>query len=377
LHNLVVALDDARFAEDAVPRLDAAAAARGVAFAVEEPGDDVLAWIDAAFGASAWSSEARGARTLLVRRDGAVVGFATLAGGSLAYRFLRAWRADGERLVFGPFGLAAAERGSGLGTIVVRRAFAELRRRHGPQARVLVPAVADALRGFYARAADATVWETFDPAALPNARTTVLASGNGSNFQAVVDRAHRGELAIDVAALVVNRADAFALERARRAAIPATCVPWERGIESRAAYDARLLAAVAATEPDLVLLLGWMHLVAPPFLARFPDVLNVHPAYLPFDGSRDDVVVPDGTRIPAFRGAHAVRDALEAHAAWFGATAHRVSAEVDRGDVLVRVPLPMPPDATLGAAVAVLRPIEFAVVGAAIRRWNLERSTGV
>ncbi len=374
MHNLVVALDDVRFGEAAIAEAEAAALARGVRLSVERPDDAVLAWIDATFGASAWSSEARGADAIVVRRGTNVIGFATLDGRGVPYFWLRAWADAGKSLVFGPFGLARDERGNGLGAIVLVRALGELRRRAGAGARVLVPAVGDALRAFYARVADATVWQTFALSGIRKARTTVLASGNGSNFQSVLDRVASGELALDVTTLIANAADAFALERARTAGVDALCVPWIRANETRPAYDERLSDAVAATEPELVLLLGWMHLVSADFLARFPDVLNVHPAYLPFDGNSDDVVVPDGTRIPAFRGAHAVRDAIAAGAPWFGATAHRVSLATDRGDVLVRVPLALPRDATLGGAMGLVRPVEFAVVAAAIRRWTYERS---
>jgi phosphoribosylglycinamide formyltransferase-1 len=108
---------------------------------------------------------------------------------------------------------------------------------------------------------------------------------------------------------------------------------------------------------------------------RFAHILNVHPAFLPFDAAADDVVVPDGRVMPAFRGAHALRDALAAGAPWLGASVHRVTAQVDRGEIVVRTPLQR--GAALSAAeqvVAALRPIEHAAVAAAVRRWCFERS---
>ena len=59
-----------------------------------------------------------------------------------------------------------------------------------------------------------------------------------------------------------------------------------------------------------MLLLGWMHLLSDSFVRAFPQMLNLHPAFLPLDPRRDDVVMPDGTQMPAFRGPRAVRDAL-------------------------------------------------------------------
>ena len=139
------------------------------------------------------------------------------------------------------------------------------------------------------------------------------------------------------------------------------------------AYDVRLVGAVAATQPELVLLLGWMHLLPAAFLERFPQTLNLHPAYLPLDPRADVVTAPDGTTIPALRGAHALRDAVRDRVPWAGATVHRVTAETDRGEVLVRIPL----DARGAASEAELRervrPVEFDAVERAIRQWIGER----
>jgi phosphoribosylglycinamide formyltransferase-1 len=160
------------------------------------------------------------------------------------------------------------------------------------------------------------------------------------------------------------------------AGVATRTVVWDRAAEPRATYDTRVLDAVAATEPELVLLLGWMHRLPPAFVDRFADILNVHPAFLPFDATADDVVVPDGRVMPAFRGAHALRDALAAGAPWLGASVHRVTAQVDRGEIVVRTPLQR--GAALSAAeqvVAALRPIEHAAVAAAVRRWCFERSS--
>jgi phosphoribosylglycinamide formyltransferase 1 len=134
-------------------------------------------------------------------------------------------------------------------------------------------------------------------------RATVLASGSGSNFEAVVEAARRGSVPLEVAALIVNRSGAGALERARRLAVPSEVVVWDRAAESRAAYDARLSAAVGATDPELVLLLGWMHILPAAFVERFPETLNLHPAYLPLEPEAEAVRFPDGSEGPAFRGA--------------------------------------------------------------------------
>jgi phosphoribosylglycinamide formyltransferase-1 len=86
--------------------------------------------------------------------------------------------------------------------------------------------------------------------------------------------------------------------------------------------------------------------------------------------------MPDGRSIAAFRGAHAVRDALAAGAAWTGASVHHVTSEVDRGTIVVRTPLPLDGCSDYADVVAKLRPVEHAAVSAAIRRWVFERNAG-
>ncbi len=143
--------------------------------------------------------------------------------------------------------------------------------------------------------------------------------------------------------------------------------------ESRAEYDARLFAAAKTFEPDLILMLGWMHLLADSFVATFPELLNLHPAFLPLDAGRDDVALPDGSRISAFRGARAVRDALKASSRWAGATLHRVTAATDRGPVMARKPLRVTAAEDEGQLMERVHEIERGVVRAGATRWLYER----
>ena len=96
----------------------------------------------------------------------------------------------------------------------------------------------------------------------------------------------------DTLGIGVNRPGAFALERAATLGVPAEVVAWDRASEARAAYDARVLDAVAATGPEVVLLLGWMHVLSAAFVARFPQLLNIHPAFLPLDPAAETVTMP-------------------------------------------------------------------------------------
>ena len=118
------------------------------------------------------------------------------------------------------------------------------------------------------------------------ARLVVLASGSGTNLQALIDAIAAGRLEAEVTRVIVNRRGAPARERARRAGIPEECHllgPYLDGVpdrrEARRRYDADLAEAVAVGGPDLVVLAGWMHLLSMAFLDRFPDrVVNLHPA---------------------------------------------------------------------------------------------------
>ena len=159
----------------------------------------------------------------------------------------------------------------------------------------------------------------------PPLRFVVLASGNGGNFQAVVDACAAGSVNGRVAALVSDRKEAFALERAARAGVPGLFLPHFRGIPRRE-YDAVLAETVSAFRADYVLLLGWMRILSDAFVSRFPmRVVNIHPA-LP----------------GAFPGAHAIESSFDA---WrqgridrTGVMIHFVPDEgVDEGPVIAAV----------------------------------------
>lgn len=105
-----------------------------------------------------------------------------------------------------------------------------------------------------------------------------MVSGNGSNLQAILDACSSGSLNAEVTAVVSNKSDVFALQRADAAGVPAVHVGLQQG-EDRADYDARLADVVAGFGPDLIVLAGWMRLLTTSFLGWFPDrVINLHPA---------------------------------------------------------------------------------------------------
>lgn len=344
-------------------------------FEITSPGEAderTLAWIDDIFGGS-WSSEAFTGSNLVASANGAPAGFATVGAVGLTFAWLDGLAREPGVGLFGPHGVGSEARDRGLGTALLHRALNALRSQE--YGRVLIPAVREDLARYYAAAVGARVAETFQPSSLLRSRrrTLVLASGNGSNFQALLDASRSGALPIEVAGLICNDPYAYVRERARSGGVEALVVAWNRELESRAEYDAKLLEAARSIHPDLVLLLGWMHLLSDSFVAAFPEMLNLHPAFLPLDPAQDEVVMPDGARIAAFRGAHAVRDALAASSRWVGATLHRVTPSTDRGPVLARRPLRVGPAEEEAALMERVHEIERDVVRAGVMRWLYER----
>jgi phosphoribosylglycinamide formyltransferase-1 len=153
----------------------------------------------------------------------------------------------------------------------------------------------------------------------------VLASGSGSLFEALVEATGDGASA-RVVHLLCDRRDAAVLDRARRLGVPATVLPLDDPAD-RSRWDEGLAGALRAARPDLVVSAGFMRLLGPAVLGAFPDrVVNSHPALL-----------------PAFPGAHAVRDTLAYGARVTGCTVHVVDSGVDTGPVLAQRPVEVHP----------------------------------
>jgi phosphoribosylglycinamide formyltransferase-1 len=155
-------------------------------------------------------------------------------------------------------------------------------------------------------------------------RIVVLASGNGTNLQAILDQLH-GREGIEVAGVGSDRPDARALERARAAGVETASFPRD-DYDSREARDTAMGDWIEAREADLVALAGYMQLLGEGFVARFRHrIVNVHPALL-----------------PAFPGLDAIGQALEAGVEVTGVTVHFVDEGVDTGPVLLQREVPVP-----------------------------------
>jgi phosphoribosylglycinamide formyltransferase 1 len=152
----------------------------------------------------------------------------------------------------------------------------------------------------------------------------VLVSGEGSNLQALIDAG------LPIAAVASNRAGVPALRRAENARIPTRVFELDRYAD-RVARDRELADWLLVRGVDLVVLAGYMHLLTPSFLERFPErIVNVHPSLL-----------------PEFPGAHAIDDAVSAGVATTGVTVHYVDEGLDTGSVIRQEPVAVEPRATL------------------------------
>ena len=152
----------------------------------------------------------------------------------------------------------------------------------------------------------------------------VLVSGNGTNLQALIDAE------LPVRAVASNRKDAYALVRARAAGVPTATFSLDCHAD-RAERDLVMATWLEERGVELVVLAGYMHLLTPPFLRRFPErVVNVHPSLL-----------------PAFPGARAIDDALAAGVDTTGVSVHYVDEGLDSGPLIAQEPVPVEPRETL------------------------------
>ncbi len=177
----------------------------------------------------------------------------------------------------------------------------------------------------------------------------VLASGVGTNLQALLDRVH-GRDGVYVVAVASDKPGARALERAQAAGVPIGVFELVQ-FADRSARDRAMGDWLVERGVELVVLAGYMQLLEPGFLARFPaGVINVHPALL-----------------PAFRGLSAVEQALAYGVKVFGVTVHFVDEGVDTGPVILQRAISLPEARTEAEVLERLRPIEHELLPEAVR----------
>lgn len=152
----------------------------------------------------------------------------------------------------------------------------------------------------------------------------VLVSGNGTNLQSIIDSIESGGLAAGIRVVISNNPDAYALERAKRHAIPFRIIT-NGEFPSREAFDAEAVRVLREARVELVLLAGFMRILSPLFIRAFPlRIMNIHPSLL-----------------PAFRGLDVQRKAVEYGAKFSGCTVHFVDEGVDTGPIIIQAAVPL------------------------------------
>jgi phosphoribosylglycinamide formyltransferase 1 len=183
-------------------------------------------------------------------------------------------------------------------------------------------------------------------------RVGVLASGRGSNLQAIIDATEARKLDAHVVVVVSDKADAYALERARRHGIPPLFID-PKAHATRERYDAALIAALTAHQVELVCLAGYMRVLTPSFIAHFHHrVMNIHPALL-----------------PSFPGLHGQRQALTHGVKFSGCTVHFADEGVDTGPIIVQAVVPVFDDDTEESLAARILTFEHQIYPRAIQLY--------
>ena len=179
----------------------------------------------------------------------------------------------------------------------------------------------------------------------------VLLSGTGSNLQALIDSTRTGDSPARIAAVISNRADAYGLQRASDAGIDTRTLD-HKAFEGREAFDAALITAIDAHAPALVLLAGFMRILTPGFVRHYEGrLLNIHPSLL-----------------PAFPGLKTHQRAIEMGCRFAGATIHRVTSELDHGEILEQAVVPVLPGDTPEALAARVLTQEHLIYPRAVER---------
>lgn len=178
----------------------------------------------------------------------------------------------------------------------------------------------------------------------------MLCSGQGTNLQAILDATRTGRVRARVALVISDRAKARALYRARRAGAHAEYVD-PRAFPTRASFEHALIQRCEAHRVRLICLAGFMRILTPVFVNRYRyRILNIHPALL-----------------PAFPGAHAIRDALAWGVRVTGVTVHLVDAQVDHGPILLQEAVKIAPGETEASLLRKLHRVEHRLYPAAIQ----------
>lgn len=178
----------------------------------------------------------------------------------------------------------------------------------------------------------------------------VFASGNGSNFQAIVNAVKSGRLKAHLKLLVCDNPKAYVLERAKKSGIKILLIE-RRNYASKKEFEDAIIRGLRAEKIGLVVLAGFMRILSARFVRQFKaKILNVHPALL-----------------PSFKGSHAIKDAFDYGVKVTGVTVHFVDERVDHGPVILQEPVRVNPQDTLESLEKRIHRVEHRIYPEAIR----------
>ena len=187
---------------------------------------------------------------------------------------------------------------------------------------------------------------------MANKKIAVFCSGYGSNFQAIIDAVRKKKLKAEIALMVCDNPKAYALKRAAKYNIP-VCQISPKLFKERRDYEKVIVGILKSQEIDMVVLAGFMRIFTPYFIGAYKGrILNIHPSYL-----------------PAFKGAHAIRDAFDAEVRETGVTVHLVTAAVDAGPILAQTKVQITNKDTLTSLETKIHKIEHKLYPEAIQKF--------
>lgn len=185
----------------------------------------------------------------------------------------------------------------------------------------------------------------------------VLASGRGTNLEAISASIQRQELHATIQVVIYNNPGAGVVDRARGLGLPSVLLN-HRHYPSREALDLDIIQTLATYQANWVIMAGWMRCVTQVLIEAFPrQVLNIHPSLL-----------------PSFPGTHAVDQALAAGVKLSGCTVHHVEIQVDRGPIIIQAGVPVYPQDSVAALQARIQAQEYRIYPAAIALAALDRA---
>ena len=188
----------------------------------------------------------------------------------------------------------------------------------------------------------------------PKLNIAVLASGEGTNFQVLIDLCKNKKLDIDIKLLISNKENAGCMKRAIKSNIPNFLV-LENNYKDKEKFEAEIIKILKKSNVELIVMAGWMKIVSENFVNSFKDrIINIHPSLL-----------------PSFKGKNPINDALQSKALITGCSVHFVDKEVDNGKLIIQAALSIKSDDNLSTLTKRIHDIEHKILPFAISQAGL------